>query len=200
MSTYTIPATPELAEPLPSDVVSIVFETGSQVTELPENFAAASAGLLTSIDFTNATSLRTIGNNAFKDCVNLTGTLNIPSNVTDIGEDAFSGCTGFTGGTLTLGTSPSTFTLRTSISAFSSPSGVSIGPGAFYDCAFNTLYLNGDVTIGDTNTFGFFPPDGGTVQNGSIQNDSLRLFYNGIEYTATNPPPIPIPGFGYSLN
>lgn len=50
-----------------------------------------------------------IGNNAFKDCTGLTGSLIIPEGVTSIGDDAFRGCSGieiitFQGvGNLTMG-------------------------------------------------------------------------------------------------
>ena len=41
------------------------------------------------LNFSNATSLTTIGENAFKDCTNITGNLLIPSKVTSIGSWAF---------------------------------------------------------------------------------------------------------------
>lgn len=63
-------------------------------------------------------SVTAIGEQAFKDCSGLTGTLTIPSTVTTIGNGAFQGCSGFTG-TLTI---PSSVT-SIGIWAFSSCSG-----------------------------------------------------------------------------
>ena len=63
-------------------------------------------------------SVTAIGEQAFKDCSGLTGTLTIPSSVTTIGNGAFQGCSGFTG-TLTI---PSSVT-SIGIWAFSSCSG-----------------------------------------------------------------------------
>ena len=62
-------------------------------------------------------SVTAIGEQAFKDCSGLTGTITIPSSVTTIGDGAFQGCSGFTG-TLTI---PSSVT--------------SIGTWAFSSCS-----------------------------------------------------------------
>ena len=66
-----------------------------------------------------------IGEKAFLNCTNFTGTLTIPNGITRIGNRAFEGCTGFTG-------------------ALSIPASVeSIGNGAFFDCeGFTSLTLH----------------------------------------------------------
>ena len=66
-----------------------------------------------------------IGNNAFKNCSGLTGSLTIPNSVTSIGEGAFWGCSGFTGSLVI----PNSVTL--------------IGPSAFNTCIHLTA-----LTIG----------------------------------------------------
>ncbi|MBS7008735.1 leucine-rich repeat protein [Anaerostipes sp.] len=50
-----------------------------------------------SLDFTNASGLTSIGENAFYGASGISGSLSIPSNVTAIGNHAFRDCTGFTG-------------------------------------------------------------------------------------------------------
>jgi len=237
---YVVPATPQIAAPARSGTISIVFASDSQVTTLPVNFASACTDTLTSIDFTNATSLQSIGASAFNDCTGITGsldlspctvltsigdsafsdcsgftgTLTFPSSLTSIGGDAFYGCSGFTG-SLDLSNSLTSigsyafsdcsgFTgsldLSNSLTSIGSyafgytnftgpltlPSSLtSIGNSAFLNCPFKTLYLNsttGIITIGNTNTFGFF--DNSTPEN------ALNLYYNGTQYTADNLPPI----------
>ena len=75
-------------------------------------------------------NIKTIGNNAFRNCPYLTGSLTIGDSVTTIGDAAFSDCSGFTG-TLTLGDSVT-----------------SIGGAAFLRCTGFT----GTLTIGDSVT------------------------------------------------
>ena len=63
-------------------------------------------------------SVTSIGNDAFKKCTSLTGSLTIPNSVTSIGAQAFYGCTRFTG----------SLTIPDSVT--------SIGDEAFYTTAF----------------------------------------------------------------
>ncbi len=81
-----------------------------------------------------------VGNNAFTLCYSLTGSLNIPNSVTYIGDNAFSACSGFTG-ILTI--PPSVDSIK--IDAFLSCSGLNgsltipssvtyIGEEAFWNC------------------------------------------------------------------
>ena len=66
------------------------------------SYAFRSLTSLTSLNLTNATNLKLIGDNAFDGCSGFTGNLTIPDSVTTIGNGAFSNCTGFTG-SLTIG-------------------------------------------------------------------------------------------------
>jgi len=79
----------------------------------------------------------TIGDLAFLDCSNITGTLNIPYSVTAIGSSAFANCSGFTG-------------------ALNIPNSVtSLGGSAFYGCSgfTGTLTIPSLVTSIDGTTF-----------------------------------------------
>lgn len=74
---------------------------GQAVTEIAESafysYNKINAGLtFTSLDFSQATSLQTIGSNAFRYARSLTGDLAIPDSVTTLGENVFADC-GFTG-------------------------------------------------------------------------------------------------------
>ncbi|MDR1919938.1 MAG: leucine-rich repeat domain-containing protein, partial [Tannerellaceae bacterium] len=80
---------------------------------------------VTSLDLSYATNLTTIGEQAFSNCVNFTGSLTIPPSVTTIETNAFLYCTGFTG-SLIIGASVT-----------------SIGTGAFLGSKFT-----GSLTIG----------------------------------------------------
>ena len=73
-------------------------------------------------------TVKEIGNFAFSNCIDLTGSLTIPNSVTSIGVYAFYGCSGFTG-SLTIGNSVT-----------------SIGDNAFFGCSGFT----GSLTIGSS--------------------------------------------------
>ena len=78
--------------------------------------------------------VKRIGDHAFDQCYNLSGSLTIPSSVTSIGDWAFNYCDGFSG-TLTIGTNVS-----------------SIGEGAFSQCSG----FSGNLTIpSSVNTIGW---------------------------------------------
>lgn len=127
--------------------------------------------------------IKNIGNNAFSGCSGFTGSLTIPNSVTTIGFEAFYGCSGFKG-TLTIGDSVSI-----------------IKNGAFHNCsgftgsltipdsvtticfeAFcNCLGFNGLLTLGDSLT---------TIESGAFHNccgltgpltipDSMTTICNG---------------------
>ena len=99
-------------------------------------------------------SVTGIGNNAFKDCTNLT-CITIPNSVTSIGNSAFSHCSGLTSVTI-----PNSVT-SIGNAAFSGCSGLtsvtigngvtSIGNSAFYNCSSLTSITigNGVTSIGD---------------------------------------------------
>ena len=95
-----------------------------------------------------------IGDHAFSGCSGFTGGLTIPNSVTTIGDYAFSDCSGFTGG-LTIPNSVTTI----GIWAFSYCDGftgslvipdsvTTIQPGTFFQCSG----LNGTLTIGNSVT------------------------------------------------
>lgn len=119
------------------------------------NEAFTSSGLTGSLTIPG--SVRTIDNDAFRDCTGLTGTLTISQGVEKIGSAAFEGCSGFTG-SLTIPGS-----VRTIGSfAFKDCSGFngtltisqgvqSIGGSAFWNCSgFTGLTIPASITeIGD---------------------------------------------------
>ena len=73
-------------------------------------------GKITLTSFIYPSSVATIGESAFNNCIGLTGLLTIPTSVTTIGNDAFYNCSSFTG-SLTIPTSTTT-----------------IGSAAFWGC------------------------------------------------------------------
>ncbi|MBD5247960.1 MAG: leucine-rich repeat protein [Barnesiella sp.] len=130
-------------------------------------------------------NIKTIGNNAFRNCPYLTGSLTIGDSVTTIGDAAFSDCSGFTG-TPTLGDSV------TSIgnSAFSGCSGftgsltigdsvTSIGQFAFSYCSGFT----GSLTIGDSVTSidssAFYRCS--KISSLEIKSENLKIEYRAFE-------------------
>ena len=64
------------------------LEVASNITEIAVN-SFSNNKQITSLNLSNATSLTTIGGNAFYECTNITGDLVIPSSLTSIGEYAF---------------------------------------------------------------------------------------------------------------
>ena len=73
------------------------------ITIVPNDFCINNTGITTLISPTTslsifASNIRTIGNNAFKNCVNLTS-VTIPSYITTLGTNVFNGCTGLTSAT-----------------------------------------------------------------------------------------------------
>ncbi len=113
----------------------------------------------TSLDFTDAANLKTIGTSAFEGCSGLKGELTIPNTVTTIGQGAFRLCSGFDG-TLTLPNGPEFKTIPAN--AFESCSGLTgeltipnsvttIGHSAFYECGFTGCLTlpSGISSIGD---------------------------------------------------
>ena len=96
--------------------------------------------------------VKRIGDHAFDQCYNLSGSLTIPSSVTSIGDGAFNYCYGFTGN-LTIGSSVATIGEQafSQCSGFSGnltiPSSVNtIGWAAFSQCSGFT----GNLTIGNS--------------------------------------------------
>lgn len=90
---------------VPSSVTSIIKDgfTDSYTTEKKRNDAVTYNDNLgrynmVAIDFSEATSLTTINNQAAKDCSYLSGVLDLShTKITTLGTSAFSGCTGLTG-------------------------------------------------------------------------------------------------------
>ena len=108
-------------------------------------------------------SITTIGNNAFNACINLTGTLTIPSYVTIIGDRAFVSCKNLTG-TLTI---PSYVT--------------TIGLSAFAACTG----LTGSLTIPNSVTTMGIDPFNSTPFTHLISNSSFFEVYDEVLYTTT---------------
>ena len=101
-----------------------------------------------------------IGNNAFRNCSGLTGSLTIPNSVTSIGSYAFYNCSGFTG-SLTLGNSLTTidrYAFR-KCSGFTGPlilgnSLTTLSTGVFQECSgFTSLTLDNSLTTIGTDAF-----------------------------------------------
>lgn len=177
---------------------SIVFGFTNAVTAIPNYFSSACKSVLTSINFTYATSLKSIGNNAFQDCNKLTGPLLFPDSLITIYDNAFQGCVALVGDLL----------ITKNIAT--------IGNNAFRGCtgyAGGKLKIAGDLDIGDFAFFGtrFITID---IQNRFItafqpnsfnvgSSTPIGLFYAGEQYTGVTGdendiPPIPITGQPYA--
>ena len=114
---------------------------------------------ITSLDLSQATSLTTIGNNAFIDCKNLTGDLVIPSSVISIRQHAFQYNTNIISLDLSNATSltsigDDTFTSCTNLTGdITIPSSVtSIGGYAFNHCSIQNLIFRSEIP---PTSFGF---------------------------------------------
>ena len=144
--------------------------------------------------------VKRIGDHAFDQCYNLSGSLTIPSSVTSIGDWAFNYCDGFSG-TLTIGTNVSSI----GEGAFSQCSGFSgnltipssvttIGWAAFSQCSGFT----GNLTIGNSvNTIDDYAFEGcsgfeGTLTIGTNVSTIGRGAFSGcnsltqVNFNATN--------------
>ena len=110
-----------------------------------------------------------IGDDAFRSCNDLTGSLTIPNSVTSIGQYAFFHCTGFTG-SLTLGNSVT-----------------SIGTGTFKNCSGFTQVNYKAVNCADvTYTDKPFEGCGGTLTIGStVQRIPAKMFYDCTGFTGS---------------
>ena len=102
-------------------------------------------------------SITTIGDAAFRNCVNLTA-LNLPASLTSVGKAAFEGCTGITELTLPEGLTSigeGAFAGCTGLTELNLPEGLtSIGEGAFKDCTGLTeLNLPASLTSIETAAF-----------------------------------------------
>ncbi|MDR1592159.1 MAG: leucine-rich repeat domain-containing protein, partial [Prevotellaceae bacterium] len=143
-------------------------------------------------------SVKTIGDNAFRNCSGLTGTLTIGNSVTSIGNLAFSGCSGFNG-TLTIGNS----VISIGNYAFSGCSGLtgaltipnsvtSIGKQAFFNCSglTGTLTIGNSVTsIGSSAFYGCRGFNGTLTIGNSVTSIGDQAFYycRGLTGTLTIP-------------
>ena len=107
-------------------------------------------------------SIQFIGRMAFRYCSNLVGSLTIPNSVTDIGTAAFANCKGFTGSLLI----PNSVT--------------SVSSGAFYECSGFTgsLIISNSVTVIKSYTFyncsGF---TGSLIIPSSVTSIGFAAFY-----------------------
>lgn len=154
---------PKADEPFPGS--TFVTDDGGSVTSF--------AGDVNPFQFSNrddivglelGKSVKTIGNSAFYNCDNLTGSLVIPDNVITIGSDAFAYCADYNG-TLTLGNK-----LK------------SIGSYAFYNCSGFTGSLtipNSVTNIGDEAFHGC-----SGLTSLTIPNSALNLLNGTFQYTS----------------
>ena len=135
---------------LPDGTISI---TGYSGTDNLENLSIPST-----ID---GKMVSEIGNNAFKNCNYLTGSLTIPESVTKIGDSAFALCSGLTG-SLTIPESvtkigDSAFALCSGLTgSLTIPDSVtSLGDAAFYGCSgfTGTLTISDNLTSTGARTF-----------------------------------------------
>ena len=140
---------------------------GANVTAI-NNGMFSGCSLLSSIDFSAATGLTSIGNNAFENCGNVDSdpeaepvpnltTIDLSNTkVTSIGESAFNSCNKLTSITLpgTLQTIGEwAFQWCSSLTSFSVPSSVtSIGSNAFYQCSIPTFTFEASNTEITCNT------------------------------------------------
>ncbi len=110
---------------------------------------------LQSLVFEEDSQLKSIGNNAFGSCVNLTS-IDIPKNVREIGDQAFNRCYGLTSITLPTSMSnigDSAFFECTSLASITFPNDMSvISRFLFYGCSkLTSIVISDDVrTIGDS--------------------------------------------------
>ena len=134
-----------------------VIEFDDDVVSVP-NFSFSDNKKLTSI--TLPESVVSIGNQSFRDCSGLTGTLTIPNSVTSIGAEAFEGCRSLTGSLVI----PSSVT-SIGLGAFRYCSGltgslvipdsvVDLGSSVFVQCSgLTSISLPNSITIIDSFTF-----------------------------------------------
>jgi len=139
--------------------------------------------------------VKRIGDHAFDQCYNLSGSLTIPSSVTSIGDGAFNYCYGFTGN-LTIGSSVATIGEQafSQCSGFSGnltiPSSVNtIGWAAFSQCSGFT----GNLTIGNSvNTIDDYAFEGCSGFSGtltiptSVTSIGQSAFKNCTGFTQVN--------------
>lgn len=103
-------------------VITVTFAEGIEYIGSASFKSFSKMELLTLPD-----SLQKIGNRAFSNCTNITGSLRIPANVTEIGANAFDSCRGFNGNLI-----------------FAEGSKLEkIGNSAFYNC----FHFTGGLTI-----------------------------------------------------
>ena len=120
--------------PAPAPTNTTLYDAGDNVlvsisTDIPANWNLDQATYPTATRLEIGTSCTTIGSNALKNCVNLTGNLSIPDSVTTIETQAFRKCEGLTG----LLTIPDTLT--------------SLGTYAFWDCdGFTSLAIGSGIS------------------------------------------------------
>ncbi len=119
--------------------------------------AFQSNSFLTSVDFSEAKNLKTIGNFAFSDCVNLTS-LTLSSQITKIGFGAFSGCTSLKSVDIqseTASIPAEAFLNCTSLSEVKiSDSVTTVGNNAFGNCSsLKELYIGKNVTSISSSAF-----------------------------------------------
>ncbi|MGL4951029.1 MAG: leucine-rich repeat protein [Mycoplasma sp.] len=67
------------------------------VISIPDNFTSQIKDKVTSLIFDETIQLNKIGENAFKDCINLSGNLRLPGTLKELGKSAFQNCEKLTG-------------------------------------------------------------------------------------------------------
>jgi hypothetical protein len=142
---------------LPRDAITS-FEFGSSVTSTPYQFLNQAANL-TSVDFTYATSMTSIGAYFLASCPNFNSAITFPSGITTIQEGMLQNCTSFNQNI----TFPSSLT--------------SLGAG----CMFNCKAMIGTINVGSIDASNF-----PLSNNAFATTDSTAACYvTGIEITGS---------------
>lgn len=157
---------------------------------------------IVAVTFENDAKLKTIGTNAFRDCVALE-TVEIPASVETIGEKAFQGCASLETLTFaansqlkTVGAGKNAFAYCTSLKSVVLPDSVqTIGVACFYGCtSLETVVLGDNVTSIGASAFensgvtAFEVPSAlNVIPNNMLKNTKITTITVGDQVTTVNP-------------
>ena len=156
VTSFTIPSTVTLIESYyfaSSKLTSVALP--DQIVRI-DNHAFAGMSKLTSVDFSNATALTTIGDNLFEKDTALT-TAVLPANLTSVGDDLFSSCAALTSVSYATGVKllyGCRILQSTGVTTFTIPSTVTnIGANYFEGANISSLTLPSSVINIGSNAF-----------------------------------------------